>query len=235
MIRLTAKILVLGVLFAGCAKPDAPESTRSVPLLEAPAVEPPAEVEPEWYDSLGRLIPGKMRLDGFPFPRLVREITPEGAPTRSFELPALKKPVLEFYSHRDFHVIEMRRGYKIQHSTITRERNGKDEEGLGSLVLFERSQRNQLIRYLPAPATPPKPPADTNQEKKNEDPTGLRESQVEIRDENVEESTGAPAVKPVRRVVVPFNPGIPRSMGKIGTSERVKRWRADNPGKTFYD
>ena len=227
--------MALGVFLAGCTESSAPEPTQPASFLQEPVTEPAEVAEPQWYDSLGRLIPGETRLDGFPFPRIVREITPEGAPTRSFELPALKKPVLEFYSQRDFHVIEMRRGYKIQHSSITRERNGKDDEGLGSLVLFERSQRKQLIRYFPAPATPPKPPASANPQEENEKPNGLRESQVENRNGNVNKGAGPPAVKPVRRVVVPFNPGIPRSMGKAGTSERVKRWRADNPGKTFYD
>ena len=35
---------------------------------------------------------------------------------------------------------------------------------------------------------------------------------------------GGPEKVPVRRVVVPFNPGIPRSMGKTNTSERVRTW-----------
>ena len=163
--------LVLLVV-AGCTEERLPQDV-------APAQKPivaqkqavPTHTPPPVYDSLGRLIPGELRIDGFPLPRLTREITAEGAPTRSFEMRALRKPVLEFYSHRDFHVIEMRRGYKIQHSSNTRERNGKDKEGLGSLVLFERSQRNLMVRYLPPPAIP-KAKASSKADKAEPTPEG---------------------------------------------------------------
>ena len=38
-----------------------------------------------------------------------------------------------------------------------------------------------------------------------------------------------------RRIVVPFNPGIPRSLGTSTTKKRVKDWLKKNPGAVFYD
>ena len=44
-----------------------------------------------------------------------------------------------------------------------------------------------------------------------------------------------PKKKPKRRVVVPFNPSLPRTMGTKSTKKQVKKWLKDNPGKVFYD
>ena len=218
----------------GCQGPPPAEPSRSA-LPEVRELEkeaPPSK--PQLIDSIGRLVEGEVSVDGFPFPLMAAEITEEGATSRSFRIPALQRALLEFYMHRDFHVLKLPTGHRIKHSSITRERTGDDNMGLGALFVTQRGQRNQFVRFIPH--TPPLVHLPrVNKEVLEEEGSQWTDEQQKAMGSAVKSIEKMPKKKPKRRVVVPFNPSLPRTMGTKSTKKQVKKWLKDNPGKVFYD
>ena len=144
---------------------------------------------------------------------------------------ALRKPVLEFYSHRDFHVIEMRRGYKIQHSSITRERNGKTMKA--GEQCSERSQRNLMVAICLRCHPESKGILESRQSGAHSRRSRSARASSRIGYAcSKGPSQGGPEKVPEegRWSLIPelFD-------GKTNTSERVRTWERENPGKVFYD
>jgi len=222
------------LLVSGCGEEPAEKTVTAPPLpaLDLKKKLPPSP--PALIDSIGRLVEGEIEMDGFPFPRMAKEVTEEGASARSFKIPALERALLEFYMHRDFHVIKLPTGHRVKHSSISRDRTRDDNKGFGALFITERGQRNQFVRFIPH-----KPPLihlpKVNKEVLEEAGDTWTEEQKAAVEAVVEPLPNKTAKKPRRRVVVPFNPSLPRTMGTRNTNKQVKKWLKDNPGKVFYD
>ena len=222
------------LLTSGCGE-DPVEKTATSPALPVLDLEkklPPSP--PPLIDSIGRLVEGSLEIDGFPFPRMAEEVTEEGASSRSFKIPALQRALLEFYMHRDFHVIKLPTGHRVKHSSISRDRTRDDEKGFGALFVTARGQRNQFVRFIPH--TPPLIHLPkVNKEVLDEAGDTWTQEQKAAVEAVVEPGSKKNAKKPRRRIVVPFNPSLPRTMGTQNTNKQVKKWLKKNPGKVFYD
>ena len=229
--RAACTLLIIWTLW-GCGQEV--EKTAKPPHTPATAEKvEKTEQEEQLIDALGRLVPAKSKIDGFPLPKMATEETEQGAPSRSFRVRALQRTLLKFYMHRDFHVVKLHKGHRIQHSSITRERNGKDDEGFGTLVITQRKQRDQHLRFIPGKAPKVHVP-EVNREVLREE----RDNWTPEAKKTVEAAVKkAPPKKAVqrKRIVVPFNPGVPRSLGTRNTRKEVKEWLKKNPGTVFYD
>ena len=229
----TVLLLALGTGLNGCnneTQTPIPSTPKATILPSPDGDEKPKNV---FIDSIGRLVPGAEKVDGFPIPKMATEETEPGAPSRTFRVRALQRALLEFYMHRDFHVVKLHKGHRIQHSSMTRERNGKDDEGFGTLFITQRKQRDQYLRFIPA-----KPPRiyvpEVNREVLEEEQDKWTEKEKKAV-KGVLDGAGPEPAKNKRRIVVPFNPGVPRSLGTRTTRKQVKDWLKKNPGAVFYD
>jgi hypothetical protein len=227
-------IVLFFLLSSGCGEEPVEKTVTPprLPVLDLEKERLPSP--PPLIDSIGRLVEGQLEIDGFPFPRMAEEVTEDGASSRSFKIPALQRALLEFYMHRDFHVIKLPTGHRVKHSSISRDRTRDDKKGFGALFITERGQRNQFVRFIPQ--TPPliHLPKVNKEVLEEAGDTWTQEQKTAV-EAVVEPVANKPAKKPRRRVVVPFNPSLPRTMGTQNTNKKVKTWLKDNPGKVFYD
>ena len=216
-----------------CGSEDPDPDPFPLPALPSAAPEALAEVVPPLIDRLGRLREGTVMASGFILPEMALEETPENAPSRTFRVRSLGRALLEFYMHRDYHVVKHRRGHLVKHSTTTLERSPNEAFNNATLYLTERGQRHQHLRITSGEAKKVHIP-EVNREVLKEIGAELpEESKKHL--EAVLEKTEPAAKRKSPRIIVPFNPSVPRSLGVQKVTPRVKTWLKANPGEVFYD
>ena len=235
MIDLTPRVwgiwlLLSGFVVTGCAEEPPHNPAPTAPKVAA--TPPPQKPEPALVDPYGRLAEGKEKVHGFPIPALAIKESGKENLSKVYRVQALERAVLEFYLHRDYHVIKTGPTHTVRHSSITLDRSGRADNEFATLFITRRGLRDQRFRIVysaPVKQHIPEVNAEVLEER-----TDLKDDRRKALENHLPKAKPRANRAPTRPVP-PFNPTIPRNVGTKNVSPKVKTWLKKNPGEVFYD
>jgi len=234
-------VILACVSLAAIACADNPTTTPLVddpaPLVtdreEAPVAEkpsPPAPPEkPRMVDTLGRLIPGESTPWGFVLPRGATLEQKSPAMTL-YQLRATRQALLEFYTHRRYHVVRRGSGHQVLHSGDTLQDLDRSLEG-ARLVIHPQARHVFSLRFFPPHHAGG--PSNVGDDSQNA-PQRPHPSAGSSPGNTPRPGMSRAPRRPLRQEET-FNPKHRKNEGVLRTGPLVDKWKSQRPGHTFYD